>query len=296
MRWRPFPPFAWLPLLPLAALAGCGEIESYAPVSDPPAAAKTSSAFDPETAGALRGRVTWEGPLPRVPPFEVRSYVPVGEQGRPRQKRANPNAPIIDPATRGVAGAVVFLRGVAPERARPWDHPTVRVEQRDRRFLVVQGDAAANVGFVRRGDEVRLIARGERYHMLHADGAAFFSLTFPDPDRPRTRRLPVAGVVELSSAAGYYWMRAYLFVDDHPYYARTDGRGEFRLEGVPPGVYEVVCWLPSWVEERHDRDPETGLVTRLFFRPPVAWRAQVEVPPNWDAAADFTFRTAAFER
>lgn len=61
-------------------------------------------------------------------------------------------------------------------------------------------------------------------------------------------------------------MRAYVFVDDHPYYTRTDREGRFTLEQVPPGQYEVVCWMPNWQEARHERDPESGLISRFFFR------------------------------
>jgi len=65
---------------------------------------------------------------------------------------------------------------------------------------------------------------------------------------------------------------------------------------VPPGRYEVVCWHPSWVEERHDRDPETSLLTRLFFRQPVERPQHIELGPRGSATAEFTLSTADFER
>jgi hypothetical protein len=288
-------PGRWWLVLPLAAF-GCGESEpqSTGHVNAPPRPA--ASAFDPETAGTVTGRVTWTGPLPNVPPFEVRAFIPAGKPGQPRLIRENPNAPSIDPSGRGVGSAVVYLRGVPAEKARPWDHAPVRVEQRDRRLHVVQGGTDARVGFVRTGDEVEMVSRDEQFHSLHAGGATFFTLTFPDPGRPRKRRLPSRGVVELSSAAGCYWIRAYLFVDEHPYYARIDAQGRFRLDGVPPGRYEVICWHPSWVEERHDRDPETSLITRVFFRPPVERQQQIELPPRGSVTAAFALSTADYER
>src|SRR5207253_9859395 len=117
-----------------------------------------------------------------------------------------PNAPAVDPATRGVAGAVLFLRGVEARHARPWDLPPVRLEHRDRRLLVVQGDAAARTGFVRRGEGVEMVSREPVFNTLRATGAALFSLTFPDPDRPLRRSFADNGLVELSSGAGWYWM------------------------------------------------------------------------------------------
>jgi hypothetical protein len=290
---RPLP--VWVLLCGVAAL-GCDE-RLPPPQKQQPAPVKTGSRFDPTTAGTITGRVTWAGPIPKVPPFEIRALIPPGDkEGQPRLIRENPNAPAVDPSSRGMAGAVVFLRGVAAEKARPWDLSPVRVEQRDRRLHVLQGDIHSRVGFVRVGDEVEMVSREARFHSLHAGGDAFFTLTFPDPDRPRRRRLTSCGLVELSSAANYYWMRGYLFVADHPYFARTDAQGRFRLERVPPGRYEVVCWHPSWVEQGHDRDPETSLVFRLRFRPPVERARPVELEPRAGAVAELSLSAADFAR
>jgi hypothetical protein len=35
--------------------------------------------------------------------------------------------------------------------------------------------------------------------------------------------------------------------------------------------------MPSWLESRHERDPESGVLTRLFFRPPVTWSEKVKL-------------------
>jgi hypothetical protein len=202
--------------------------------------------------------------------------------------QANVNAPHIDPKTQGVAGAVLFLRGVNPARARPWHHPPVQVELRDYQFHLMQGSADGHIGFIHRGDGVRIVSRQNVFHAVHAQGAAFFSYTFPDPEQPLSRPLNHCGVVELTSAAGYYWMRAYLFVDDQPYYARTDAQGRFRLEEVPVGTYEIICWMPSWLMERHEREPEGGLVVRHFFKPPIECGQPVSVHPKQTSTIDFS--------
>ena len=38
--------------------------------------------------------------------------------------------------------------------------------------------------------------------------------------------------------------RAWVVVFDHPYFAVTDSRGAFRIEGVPPGTHQVRAWHP----------------------------------------------------
>jgi hypothetical protein len=255
-------------VLPLLAALGCGtSAVTEKRLSNPEQEA--GGDHDPTTAGTILGRVVWDDELPVVPPFEVMPNPLAGELLQRRQVRPNPNAPLIEPGSKGVASAVVFLRGIDPRHARPWDHPPVQVEQRNGEFHIVQG-GDSHFGFVRRGDDILMVSRDRFFHSLHAGGAAYFTLTFPDPDRALQRALNEKGIVELSSAAGYFWMRAYLFVDDHPYYTRTDALGRFVLPHVPPGSYEVVCWMPNWREARHERDPESGLFVRIFFDSPVS--------------------------
>ena len=38
------------------------------------------------------------------------------------------------------------------------------------------------------------------------------------------------------------WMKTWVLVSDHPYFAVTDEKGNFSIEGIPAGTYEVVCW------------------------------------------------------
>ncbi len=252
--------------------------------------------FDPKSAGTVRGEVKWSGAIPNVPKLEGCSN-PTRENG-PRERVAapHPNQPAIDPRTDGVANAVVFLRGVDPALAREWDHPPVRVRQQDYRFHALQGERESSVGFVRVGDEIEMDSADPFFHAIHAEGALWFSLTFPDAGQPLRRVLAHKGLVELTSAAGYFWMRAYLFVDDHPYYARSGTAGDFVLDRVPAGDYELVCWMPSWLERRHERDPETSLIIRLLFRPPVELRRPITVRRGATTHANFEFSSELFSR
>jgi hypothetical protein len=276
-----------------AGLAGCGEAQPP-PTAEPTAPGTTTSRFDPASAGVIQGRVTWNGPVPVVPPFEVCSLVLDGSPSKPRMLRDNPHAPIIDSATHGVSGAVVFLRGIDPQRARPWDHPPVTVEHHDRQMHVLQGTTPGRVGFVRRGDAVTILSREPCLNALHAQGAAFFSLMLPDPDQPLKRVLRHAGRIDLSSAAGWYWMHGSLFVDDQPYYTCSDGRGDFVLPKVPPGHYLLVCWLPNWQVAERDRDPESALVIRVRFRPALEVVRDVVVEPAGQTTVQFVVAAEQF--
>jgi hypothetical protein len=277
MDWR-VPCFCLV--LSSSASLGCGETEPQ-PEAESVPRRQASARFDAASAGAITGRVTWEGDIPQAPSFEIQASPLAGEVLRKRQTRPNPNAPRIDPHDRGIGNAVVFLRGIDSQQAKPWDHPPVVVEQVDCQFQIKQGDLpASQFGFVQRGAAVTMVSRDRAFYSLRAGGAAFFTLAFPDPDQPLERRLTENGVVELTSAAGYYWMQAYLFVDDHPYYSRTQADGRFELTGLPPGQYEVVCWMPNWAKARHERDPELNLITRWYFDPPLEREQAVTLAPG----------------
>ena len=52
------------------------------------------------------------------------------------------------------------------------------------------------------------------------------------------------------------WMKAWILVSDHPYFAVTDTNGNFSIDGIPGGTYEVVCW-----QEKFKKSPLTSTVT-----------------------------------
>ena len=249
--------------------------------------------FEASATGTLSGRVTWEGPAPVVPPF-LSAARPLAEPPRgPRQSWKNPNAPIISPEG-GLGDTVVFLRRVDPARSRPWDQPPPRVELNGYRIRVRQGNQTSRVGFVPRGGPVQMVSTDEATYSLRVRGAAFFTLSFPDPFRPCVRLLRQRGVVELSSGGGQFWMRAYLLVTDHPYYARTDSDGRFTLPLVPEGAYELVCWMPSWQAARRERDADSAATTRLSFQPPVELVRKVTVRRGHERSADFAVSAELF--
>ncbi len=281
---------AFLPIL-LIALVGCDDARSprVEPVRDFP---EVGACFDARTTGTVRGTVVWQGPHPTVPPFEYRPKLesPAAE----RESFPNPNAPAVDVQTRGVANAVVFLRGVDLQRSRPWDHAGVFVEWTGKNLRIEQGNEPVGSAFARRGEPLTIKSGDDRLHILRAGGAAFFSLTFKESHRPRQRWLDANGVVELTSAVGHFWQRGYVFVDDHPYYARTDAQGRFVLPRVPEGTYRVVCWIPNWRVQEQERDPESALVRFVTFAPALELEQTVEVGRGAEATSQFRVEAKQF--
>jgi len=279
----------WLPFV--AGLAGCGATPA-SPTPEGPA--PLGARFDPAAAGSVRGRVLWDGPTPDVAPF----LAPPAASGLgafgPRRLWPNPHAPAIDPTTRGVADVVVFLRGVDPARSRPWDHAPAVVELRDHLLFVRQGAHEGINGFVRRGTEVEVVSRTAAFQGVLLRGAAFCALPLPDAGRPWRHRLDRGGVVEVSSGSGQFWMHGWLYVDDHPYYARTAADGSFELPQVPAGRYELVCRAPNWHVAARELDADSFEVSRLTFAAPVERTQTVEVDAGGTAETTFTLSDALF--
>jgi hypothetical protein len=175
-----------------------------------------------------------------------------------------------------------------PARARPWDLPPVEVEFRGSQLVVRQGERADRTGFVRAGESVMIRSAEPLFNALRARGASYFSLAFPDPERPLSRTFPVCGRVELTSAAGYFWQAADLFICDHPYYTVTDPDGRYKFPHVPPGSYTLVAWHPNWVAERSERNPESTQPTRLFYAPPLETSRPITVGRRRTVMANLT--------
>jgi hypothetical protein len=265
-----------MPFLFAALLAGCAETPPPPPLAIAPRT-KIGGQFDPAKCGSVAGQVVWVGDIPSVAPFRPIPEPFTDQPPPPARDYASPNAPRIDPVTRTVGSAVVFLRKVDPERSRPWDHAPVRVELRDQRIDVMQGETRASVGFVRTGDDIEFVSRDRVFHSIQGRGASFFARILPKPDAAGTRRLTTPGVVELQSGAGYFWMRGYLFVADHPYYGHGDAEGKFELKDVPAGEYEVVAWHPDWRVVATLRNPDSARVQQVTYRKPLEASRRVVV-------------------
>ena len=61
------------------------------------------------------------------------------------------------------------------------------------------------------------------------------------------------------------WMKTYIGVLDHPYFAVTDARGEFTFEPLPPGRNTVAAWHESFGETVQQVEVSKGKSTEVRF-------------------------------
>lgn len=53
------------------------------------------------------------------------------------------------------------------------------------------------------------------------------------------------------------WMKSWVGVFDHPYFAVTDSKGNFTIDNVPPGTYEVIAWQEKFGIKRVKKSTAT---------------------------------------
>ena len=46
------------------------------------------------------------------------------------------------------------------------------------------------------------------------------------------------------------WMKSWVLVQDHPFFAVTDENGNFTIDNIPPGTYEVIAWQEKFKMKR----------------------------------------------
>ena len=61
------------------------------------------------------------------------------------------------------------------------------------------------------------------------------------------------------------WMRAYLFVMEHPYFAVTDAQGRFTIKGLPVGNYTLAIWHETFGEQEQKITVKSGGLKDIEF-------------------------------
>jgi hypothetical protein len=46
------------------------------------------------------------------------------------------------------------------------------------------------------------------------------------------------------------WMKSYISVFDHPFFAVTNDTGYYKIDNIPPGEYEVIAWQEKFQDKK----------------------------------------------
>ncbi len=231
----------------------------------PPAAAGSgapivySSVESLPAAGVVEGKVLLEGEPPANEPMVIsEEYAAEHPAAAAHCRSRNLKSDGVVVLNGGLANAVVELRGIT------------RGKRRLKQALV----RAANCRYQPR---VSLAPRGKALVLVNDDPfehhlrirkpgtGAFFDGLLSQGDKAPTNEALISGVYELSCDL-QPWLKGYVHVVGHPYFAVTELDGSFRIDDVPPGKHSARVWHEQLGERAAEVEVKDGATARLVFR------------------------------
>ena len=172
--------------------------------------------------GTLTGRVVYRGPLPET------TIMYVSEAGN-----LEAHTIIVDPPTRGLKNAVVWLEGTRRAHSISRLGPAA-VDQINWTFI-------PHVVAVRVGQSVQFKNSDIANHNVHSwtPGHEFNMGTPTGESYYRVFRRPTGSKPVAVKCDTHDWMLVWIYVFAHDDFAVTDKAGVFRIEGVRPGKWRL---------------------------------------------------------
>jgi plastocyanin len=201
---------------------------------EPAAPAADAAAIDPATAGRVTGRVTLTGTAP--PDAVVRVD---GDRTCatlvPGARRAIPAYVVGDGG--GLGNVFVHVTSGLDGRRFPVPAAPVVIDQQQCWY-------APRVVGVRVGQALEVRNSDPLLHNVRAAAALNqpFNQGQPAAGMKYTHTFSIDEVMVPITCDVHAWMRAWVGVVSHPYFAVTDASGAFELPDLPPGTYTVEAW------------------------------------------------------
>lgn len=135
----------------------------------------------------------------------------------------------------GIRYAVVSIQN--PPSVAKWNTPLPHTRMDQTQCVFIPHVVVVPVGGI-----VEFLNSDRLLHNLHSvskDNPTF------NRAQPSARTIPIVfskpEIVRVDCDL-HAWMRAWVVVAEHPFYAVTNERGEFVFEGLPPGKYTLRIW------------------------------------------------------
>jgi len=217
---------------------------------------KTENVVNP---GTLRGQVTFEGKILAPRTFTVQKNPEICGETRSLTKVAVKNGML--------QGAVIALEGITKGKAYEEKHFQAKLpgqgefhyragENLDLEVRTKHCNFGPFTGVVARDESIQFTNQDSIKHTLHTyvlRGRKATILktvhnrgipaldTIDETFTKKTLKKP--GVVAITCDR-HDFMENWLYVADSPYFAISDERGQFNIDGIPPGTYKMIAWHP----------------------------------------------------
>lgn len=196
-----------------------------------PAQPSAGKPIDPATTGTIRGEILFQGQAPAA-----RELTLLG--GCENLTRTPPIDDSVVVKDGKLANVFVWIR----EGHEPWAIPPAPTTE-----VVVDQHAciySPHVVGVRVGQPITFVNSDPLFHNVRSVAQAneAFNLYMAARNERITRTFKRPEIMIQTRCDVHPWMRSYIGVVPHPWFAVTGSDGAFVLQGVPPGQYVVEAW------------------------------------------------------
>lgn len=239
----------------LIALAGCNNSQTS---SAPPAAPKAAAiAIDATTAGSISGVVSFKGVPPKLKPLDMTQ-----DPGCPSSPQP-PDAVVVNGGK--LANVFIYVKEGLPQGTFSVPSDPVVLDQKGCRYNPHMLGMMA-------GQPLKVLNSDTADHNIHdmpQSNQAWNESQSPT-SKPIIKTFAQPEMMIPVQCNQHPWMRAYINVVSHPYFAVSAADGSFAIKNLPPGEYTLAAV--------HEKFGEQTM--------------KVKVGPKMDTDARFTFTAA----
>jgi plastocyanin len=217
----------------LAAFAACGGSPDKSSKPTSPAAAPDAKKVDSATAGTISGKAVLEGTAPENPVINMSSD-PACSGANKGEVRSETY--MVDKG--GLQNVFVYIKdGLGNKYLFDTPMDPVKLDQRGCHYI-------PHVIGVRVGQPLEIVNSDNTMHNVHGMPQTNQEFNFgqPVPGLKQAVTFTAPEVMIPFKCDVHSWMRAYIGVVNHPYFAVTGSGGTFTLRDVPAGTYTIEAW------------------------------------------------------
>ncbi|HKV93458.1 MAG TPA: DUF2012 domain-containing protein [Candidatus Angelobacter sp.] len=237
----------------LISIAGCSKSQ---PASEQPAAAPKAAtiSIDPSTAGSISGVVSFKGTPPKLKSLDMTQ-----DPGCPSSPQPS-EAVVVNGGK--LANVFIYVKEGLPQGTFDVPSDPVALDQKGCRYN-------PHMMGIMAGQQLKVLNTDTANHNIHdmPQNNPPWNESQSPTDKPILRTFATPEMMIPVQCNQHPWMRAYINVMSHPYFAVSAADGSFQIKNLPPGDYTLAAV--------HEKFGEQTM--------------KVNVSPKMDTDARFTF-------